>query len=180
MRTCSRLSLLVAASVSTVLGISSQARAADSCQAVFDALVKVATIPSHSYSTSTATKRSKPSEAETIFADGHKYIRARGKWRRIPMTAQDALKQEKEKEDHGKSTCQFLRNEPLNGEPSVLFYLHREYEQAGEKIIEDGQMWISKTTGLPLRVEEDWGNQGIPVNEHRLTRFEYGNVQPPM
>lgn len=96
------------------------------------------------------------------------------------MTSQDALKQEKEKEDHGMSKCQFLRSEPLSGEPSVLFYLHREYEQAGEKVIEDGQMWISKTTGLPLRVEEDWGNQVSGVNERRLTRFEYANVQPPM
>lgn len=96
------------------------------------------------------------------------------------MTSQDVLEQEKEKEDHGKSTCQFLRSEPLSGEVAVLFYLHREYEQAGEKIIEDGQMWISKSTGLPLRVDEDWGNQGIGVNEHRSTRFEYSNIQPPM
>ena len=73
------------------------ARAADSCQPVFDALMKVATTPSHSYTTSTGVNGGTPTEAETIFANGQKYIRVRGKWMRIPVTSQDVLEQEKEK-----------------------------------------------------------------------------------
>ena len=72
--------------------------AADSCQPVFDALTKVATTPSHSYTTNTTVNGGKPTEGETIFANGQKYIRARGKWMRIPVTSQDVLEQEKEKE----------------------------------------------------------------------------------
>ena len=43
------------------------ARAADSCQPVFNALTKVVTTPSHSYTTATAVNGSNAAEAETIF-----------------------------------------------------------------------------------------------------------------
>jgi hypothetical protein len=154
----------------------SPARAADSCHPVLDALTKVATTPSHSYTTSTAANGGKASEAETIFANGRKYIRARGKWMRLPVTSQDVLEQEREKQEHGKSTCQFLRNESVNGEAAMLYSVHREYDE----VREDGQMWVSRGTGLLLRVEEDFDNGGNKVKEHRSTRFEYGNVRAPM
>jgi hypothetical protein len=78
-----------------VIGQAVTARAADACQPVFDALTKVATIPNHNYTTSTALSGGQAMEAETIFANGQKYIRARGKWIRIPVTSQEVLEQEK-------------------------------------------------------------------------------------
>ncbi len=150
--------------------------AADSCQPVFDALIKVATTPSHSYTTNPAVNGGKSAEGETIFANGQKYIRAHGKWMRIPVTSQDVLDQEKEKEEKGKSTCQFLRNESVNGEAAKVYSIHREYEE----VKEDGQMWVSTSTGLLLRVEEDVDNRGNNKKEHQSTRFEYGKVLPPI
>ena len=166
--TLSILSLLVGGQAAT-------AHAADACQPVFDALTRVATTPSHSYTTNTAVNGAK-AEAETIFANGQKYIRARGKWMRLPVTSQEVLEQEKEREEKGKSSCHFLRNESVNGEAAQLYSVHREYEE----VLEDGQMWVSRDSGLLLRVEEDFDNKGNKVKEHRSTRFEYGNVQPPM
>jgi hypothetical protein len=167
-------------SVSAVLTVISfnpiLASAADSCQPIFDAFTKVATTPSHSYTTNTASNGGKATEAETIFANGQKYIRARGKWIRLPLTSQDVVEQEKEKQEHGKSTCQFLRSESVNGEPAMLYSVHREYED----VKEDGQMWISRGTGLLLRVEEDFDNRDSKVKDHRSARFEYGNIRPPM
>jgi len=58
----------------------------------------------------------------------------------------------------------------------MLYSVHREYEE----VKEDGQMWVSRGSGLLLRVEEDVDNRGNKVKEHRSTRFEYGNVRPPM
>jgi hypothetical protein len=159
-----------------LLSITSSARATDSCQPVFDALAKVATTPNHSYTTNTAVNGGKPAEGETIFANGQKYIRSRGHWIGIPVTSQDVLDQEKEKELHGKSICQLLRNEPVNGEAATLYSMHREY---GE-VKEDAQMWVSRGTGLLLRVEEDVDNRGNTEKEHRSTRFEYGNIRPPL
>ena len=152
------------------------AHAADSCQPVFDALTKVATTPSHSYTTHTAVNSGNAAEAETIFADGQKYIRVRGKWMRISVTSQDVLEQEKEKEEKGKSACQFLRSESVNGEAAKLYSLHREYEE----VKEDAQMWVSTSTGRLLRVEEDVDNRGNREKEHQSTHFEYGNIRPPM
>ena len=153
-----------------------RASATDSCKPVFDALMKTAATPNHSFTTTTGVSGETANEAETIFANGQKYIRVRGKWLRIPVTSQDVAEQEKEKEQHGTSTCQFLRTEPVNGDPAMLFSMHREYEE----INEDGKVWVSKNTGLLLRAEEDVENRGTKVKEHRLTRFEYDNVRPPM
>jgi hypothetical protein len=169
MFTLSVLSLLV-------MGQAVPARAADSCRPVFDALMRVAATSSHSYTTSKASDGGKAADAETIFANGQKYIRARGKWMRIPVTSQDVLEQEKEKEQEGKSTCQLLRRESVNGEAAMLYSMHREYH--GVK--EDAQMWVSASTSLLLRVEEDVDNQGNKGKDHRSTRFEYGDVRSPI
>ena len=151
------------------------ARAADACQPVFDALTKVATTPSHSYTTH-AANGGKAEEAETIYANGQKYIQVHGKWMRLPVTSQDVVEQEKEKEAKGKSTCQVVRRESLNGEAATLYSVHREY---GE-VQEDGQMWVSASTGLLLRVEEDVDNKGNRKREHQSTHFEYGDIRAPM
>lgn len=167
--TLSVLSLLV-------MGQAVPAHAGDSCQPVFDALTKIAATPSHSYTTNTAVNGGKPAEAETIFANGQKYIRVRGKWMRIPVTSQEVVEQEKEKEEKGKSTCQLVRRESVNGEAAMLYSVHREYDE----VKEDGQMWVSTSTGRLLRVEENIENRGKQKTEHQSTRFEYGNVHPPM
>ena len=156
-----------------VMGQAGTARAADSCQPVFDALMKVATTPNHSYTTHTAVNGGK-AEAETIFANGQKYIRAHGKWMRLPVTSQDVLEQEKEKEEKGKSACRLLRRESVDGEAATLYSMRREYEE----VKEDAQMWISTSTGLLLRVEEDL-DKGNQKKEHQSTRFEYSNIRPP-
>ena len=64
----------------------------------------------------------------------------------------------------------------MNGEAATLYSVRREY---GE-VKEDGQMWVSTRTGRLLRVEEEVDNRGNKKKEHQLTRFEYGNVRPPM
>ena len=158
-----------------LMGEAATAHATNSCQPVFDALTKAATTSSHSYTTNTAPNGTK-AEAETIIANGKKYIRVRGKWMSLPVTSQDMLEQEKEEEEHGKSTCQLLRSESVNGEAATLYSMHREYEE----ITEDQQIWISKGTGLPLRAEGDVDSKSNHVQQHSSTRLEYGNVNPPM
>jgi hypothetical protein len=175
MRGCPTLTILTLSVLATALVVS-PLRAADSCQPIFEALTKGATTPSHSYTTSTPVNGGSSMESETIFANGQKYIRARGKWMHLPVTSKEAVEQEKEKEQHGKSTCQFLRSESVSGEAAMVYSVHREYDE----VKEDGQMWVSKSTGLPLRTEQDFDNKGNKVKEHRSTRFEYSNIRPPV
>jgi hypothetical protein len=43
----------------------------------------------------------------------------------------------------------------------------------------DGQVWISKSKGLPLRNEMDIDG-GDRIKNHHSVRYEYTNVQPPL
>jgi hypothetical protein len=146
------VSALFVVALTAAIPVAPQAHAADSCQPVFDASTKVATTPSHSYTTNTAVNGGEPTEGETIFVNGQKYIRARGKWMRIPVTSQDVLEQEKEKQQHGKSTCQFLRSESVSGEAAMLYSMRREYEE----VKEDGEMWCPEAPDYFCASKRTW------------------------
>ena len=71
-------------------------------------------------------------------------MRARGKWMRHPRhLAGCSCNRRRRKRRKGKSTCQFLRNESVNGEAAAVYSMRRETEIANE----DGLIWISKTSG---------------------------------
>ena len=156
---------------------SSAAYAAESCQPVFDSLMKVTTTPSHSYMTHTAPflRGGKPQSSETIYLDGKMYFNVDGKWTKGDVNPEDVEK-EKEARAHSNATCQLVRTESVNGEVAAVYSLHSE--SPGHK--EDEQVWISKNKGLLLRFEQDVDLGGKVGKEHRSARFEYGNVRPPM
>ena len=164
--------------VATIAFDPSVARAADSCQPVFDALIKLITTPSHSYTTRTAAfvNGGKPTESETIYVNGKMYIRARGKWMQSPVTTADVLDQEKENEEHGKATCHLVGNEFVGSEPAMVYSMRRETEDFKE----DDQIWISRVTGKPLRDEQDVDLGGKAGKDHRSARFDYSSIRPPI
>lgn len=165
-----------ALSVLSVLAIGQlgTVHAADSCQPVFDAIQKLVTSPSHSYSTGVVNGKS--TSTETIYVQGKTYIFARGKWMVSPATPADVLAQELEDEKQGKSSCQFVRNESVNGEAAAVYSMRRETESRKE----EGQMWISMVTGRALREEVDTDYGGSLGKSRLSARFEYSNVKPPM
>ncbi len=150
------------------------AMAADSCQPVFDAITNIVTTPSHSYSTGVVN--GKPRSTETIYVQGKTYMIVKGKWWLSPVTPNDVLQQEIENRTSSKATCQFLRDESVNGEPAAVYSMRRETETGKE----DGQMWISKATGRALRKEVDVDYGGAMGKSHLSARYEYSNVKPPM
>ena len=99
-----------------------------------------------------------------------------GTWTKSRLQTEDILQQEKENRANGKATCQFVRNEAVNGESAMLYAMHSENEFDKE----DAQMWISKATGLPLREEMDTDVAGAIGKSHRSMRYEYNDVKPPM
>ena len=160
-----------------VMGKAVTARAADSCQPVFEAMTKIVTTPSHSYTTRTAgSTNGKPADGETIYVEGKVYMRVHGKWMQSPATPQEVLDQLKENRDQGKNTCQALRSELVGAEPVTVYSVHSETENFQE----ESQMWISKVTGRVLKEEQDVDMGGTIGKEHRSARFEYGNIRPPM
>lgn len=168
--TLSVLSLLVMGPVVT-------AHAADGCQPVYNALTKIVTTPSHSYSTQTAPLvNGQQRTVEEIYFQGKVYMLSNGKWMVSPVTPNDVLQQELENEKGGKSTCQLVRNESVNGEAAAVYSMRRETDTVNE----DGLIWISKASGLALRQEVDMENVGIPGKRHLIGRHEYSNVKAPI
>ena len=147
------------------------------CQPVFDALSRVTTTSTHIYVTMSAVPNGsdKPRTIETIYAAGAIYTRVGGKWTRSPVTPQQVVKQEQENRQHSNFTCRYVRDELVNSETAGLYSTHAE--TADQK--SDGQIWISKTRGLPLRQEMDVDTGGKAGKSHNSMRYEYGSVQPP-
>jgi hypothetical protein len=164
----------------TLLGsmLATPALAADaSCLPVFDAGSKVLTIPTHLYSTMTADflPGGKPRNSELIYFKDAIYTNAGGHWSRSKMTPQDMLKQEQENQRNTQASCRFLRDESVNGEAAALYAEHSETEDSKT----DGQIWISKSRGVPLRTEIDMDTGGSMSKSHMSMRYDYTNVQPP-
>jgi hypothetical protein len=145
-----------------------------SCQAVFDAMSKVLTMPAHMYTTEPSLRPGdKARNGELIYFGGAIYVKVNDKWTRSKMTAQQMLQQEKENQEHSKTTCHYLRDEAVNGDAAAVYSVHSE----NEDIKSEGPVWISKK-GLPLHEELD-SDIGDPGKMHPSVRYEYGNVQAP-
>ena len=155
--------------------------AQDSCQPVNDAMDKTMTVPTHIYSTMNTASNGvgKPILAETIYTGGATYVKVAGKWTPGPWTAQQVMKREQENRQKSKFSCHYLREESVNGETAAVYSTHPETtEQDVGKQTSDGQIWISKSRGLPLRHEFDL-NAGDGNKKHHSSRYEYTNVQAP-
>jgi hypothetical protein len=122
------------------------------CQPLFDALNKATKTPTHIYVTET-NAGGKPRSYETIYAAGSVYVKVKGSWTRSPVTPQQVVKQEQENWQNGKVTCRYLRDEPISGETAAVYSMRGETSDPDQKF--DGQVSISKSSGLPLRREQD-------------------------
>lgn len=143
------------------------ARANNSCDAVLDAGIKQVQTPHHVHS-STKTSSGKVTSSEAIFVGGVEYLRVGdGNWRRSPMTAREMLQdaQDKRKESSA-DTCRNLGDQTVAGQAATLYDFH-----PGGGV--DSKIWISKSSGLPLRQTIDLDGTVIDG------RTDYTNVQAP-
>ena len=141
------------------------------CTPLIDAEIKVATTPHHAVSTMGDSKNVN----ETITADGAIYVKIRDKWTQSPMTPQDMVKQEQENVKNVKVyTCTRLPDDSVDGVPAFVYKAHTETPDVGTS---DGQIWLSKATGLPLRTEDDF-NTG--TSRHISIKYDYANIKAPI
>jgi len=173
-----RMRLLIAAGFTFALLLTGPARLAaqDPCQATYDAMNKFMSTPTHIYSTMTGVPNGADKHTtEIIYVGGATYIHLSGKWSRSPMTPQQVRKKEEENRKASKTTCKYLRDESVNGEAAAVY--STQSERADMHTKSDGQIWISKSKGLPLKNEIDIASDGS--TNHHSTRYEYANVQVP-
>jgi hypothetical protein len=178
------LSLLVGLTFSLTLADWTPLAAQNSCQAVNDAKDKVMTVPAHIYNEMAPVSNNgvKPGpndihRAETIYIGTSAFTKLRGKWQRSQWTAQRVIKQDQENRRTGNFRCEYLGDEAVNGERAAVYSTRSERD----KVKSDGQIWISKSRGLPLRHEFDIEmTSGATSKNHVTTRYEYSNVRAPM
>jgi outer membrane lipoprotein-sorting protein len=150
---------------------------ADDCSALFAAMNKVITMPTHLYSTEVAGyNKNVPENSEMIYSGGSIYILVKGKWTRSTMTSAQMVAQQQENERTQKATCQHVRDESVNGEAASVYQAHTDSD--GDK--SDATVWVSKSRGVPLKEEVDLDVGGAAGKSHRTVRFDYNNVKPPM
>ena len=150
------------------------ARAQNDCKFVFDAGDKVTMTPHHGYTTTTLQTGQKLSNGEAIFVGGVIYVRIHDQWKKSPMTVQDMQKQEQENRKETKNvSCRHVRDEAVNGEAAGVYSAHAETEDMKT----DSLIWISRSTGLILRQEEDLDSDSN--KSHVSVRYEYRNVSAP-
>ena len=143
--------------------------AADSCQPLADAISKLATTPTHIYSTMSEGS-DKPTNIEMIYVHGDVYGKVGSGWMRTNLKTQEMVAQTQDKEKGG--SCRYLKDESVGKEMAAVY---SERNQSGEA---QSQLWISKNTGLPLREETDLSSGGKRTT-HMSMRYEYVNVQAP-
>src|SRR6202012_918663 len=100
------------------------------CQPVLDAMLKLYSVPMHLYSTETAGYLGgKVRSSEVIYVNNATYVQVNGKWRASGMTREQILEIRKsEQEKKAGATCRVVREEPVNGEPAILYSLHQNSE----------------------------------------------------
>jgi hypothetical protein len=144
--------------------------AQNDCKPVLDAMTKLFDTPTHGYLTTNVG--GKLQTGESIYAGGSIYSKSDGKWITAATTKEMKELDEKNRQNN-KTTCRYLKDEPVNGEMAAVYSVHSVHE-APPKSTSDSKTWISKAKGLPLRTDTDMEGSHISM------RFEYGNVKPPI
>ncbi len=152
--------------------------AADStCKMLADANAKIYAIPTHIYTTEIATYTGgKPKSNELIYLNNTTYIESNGRWNISKATPQRMQELRKTGEDkHPNAVCRAVRDESVNGKAATVYSMHDEHQ--GSKT--DSQIWMSKSRGVPLKLEMDMDVGGAAGKSHRTMRYEYTNVTAP-
>ncbi|HLY15765.1 MAG TPA: hypothetical protein VKR61_01015 [Bryobacteraceae bacterium] len=164
------LNIMVGFTIGALLLCAAPVAAQSDCKPILDASSKVFNTPAHVYVTGKTDGLTVT--AEMIYTAGTVYMKINGKWNPGGTTKDmEQLSQKKPKKSNG--TCRYVKDELVNGEMAAVYGLT-------EKGTIDSQIWISKAKGLPLREEDDIDLGPGKGKTHNSTRYEYGNIKPPI
>ena len=145
------------------------ARAADTCDALYNAGIKAVQMPHHVYTTKTAPRGGKILQSsEAIFTGGVEYLRVGGQWRRSARPQGVMLEAAREKLKTHPDTCTDARDETVDGQAVTTYKVH-DRESGTDSLVH-----ILKSTGLLLGE-----TLTLPDGSLVKTRYEYTNVHPP-
>jgi len=134
---------------------------------------KQLTVPSHAVMTTTGMGPA-PMSSEVVNIDGTTYVKVMDHWMKSPMSSADLAKQAKAKMAGGKTSCTQKPDESVDGVSANVYGSHTDTEHGGT----DTQVWVAKSTGLPLRSEIEMTMSG-GKKSHVSVKYDYENVKAP-
>jgi outer membrane lipoprotein-sorting protein len=164
------LSLRFLPVIAVVLTISAADAADSGCKPTAEANAKILSVPTHIYMTDTAGGKTRSDEI--IYLNNKTYVQVNGAWH-VNDTTDEERKETLAPDPN--TTCRVVRDESVNGEAATVYSLHRQ--TADDK--SDSEMWVSKSRGVPLKLQMDMDVGGAAGKSHRTMRYEYTNVHAP-
>lgn len=167
----SRFRLLAFVSAALFAATPAIAQISPVCKPVTDAMLKVATTPHHTASSSAGSEAS-----QSIVVDNATYVQIKGVWHKSPWTPQQQLAQEQENIKTAKVyTCTLLRSEAVNGVAANVYKVHSESDDA----VSDGTVWVAPSLGLPVKTEVDTA-PSMGKKMHLSIAWDYANIHAPV
>jgi hypothetical protein len=151
---------------------------AGGCDVPLSAMNRLWQTPSHQYMTETAGYlKGKTSTSEIITTHTDRYLLINGSWHHSAVGKEEVAQMiEANEQNVRKDECTFVRDETVNGESAALYNTKHKTEDDSSTT----QIWISRKTGLPLKLETDMDVGGGAIGKsHRSLRVDYTNVVPP-
>jgi outer membrane lipoprotein-sorting protein len=157
--------------VSLALMLPPRARA-DDCSVATDAAMAQVKVP-HAV-THMMTMPGQPEQrVEIIFINEKTYTHMDGAWNVMPFSTkvmQDTIETSRKRAEQSPHTCQNVVGEPLNGEATTLLLVHSDANGRPS----DAKIWISTSSGLPLRSEIRLADGAVVTDT-----FRYDNITVP-
>ena len=151
---------------------------AGGCEVPIAAMNKLWQTPSHQYMTETAgylkgTTRS--SEIVTTRTD--RYLLVNGSWHHSALGKEEVAQMIEANEANARQDeCKFIRDEAVDGQSAALYTT----KHSSDDDTSSTRIWISRQTGLPLKMEIDMDvGGGATGKSHTTLRVDYKNVAAP-
>lgn len=134
--------------VFAVLMLTAAPAAADeaACRFVGDAVVKMAETPARE--TVTIDRPPTTIKSDVVKTVDRMYVQAHGQWRSMPYDARREATEAREKLKLADAACSKEGREDIDGEAADLYKVHTAVDGHST----DMQLWISTTSGLPIKV----------------------------
>ena len=169
------LSLLVAF-LSPIFAGTEMARADEAaCKAVLDSVIKQATLPVHQKVViENAAAPAGKIDSEVIRTGDAIYMQIRDQWKKLPYDPTKATQDARTAMEKSRHECTKVRSETVAGQAADVYAVTSHGPEGDSQ----SEIWISASSGLPMRQHSEMVVQGHKVR-HEVTS-DYANVKAPI